>query len=124
MEEEEIFAYREVIKDNLSYPELIKQYDKERIDEVVELILEVLCSRQKEIWIGKNSYPDALVKHRLLRLQKDHVEYVFSCMEKNPVKIRNIKSYLLAALYNAPATIGNYYRAEVNHDLYGSRSGL
>ena len=27
---------------------------------------------------------------------------------------------LLAALYNAPATMDSYYRAEVSHDLYGT----
>ena len=39
--------------------------------------------------------------------------------DSNTTKVRNIKSYLLAALYNAPATMDSYYRAEVNHDLYG-----
>ena len=47
------------------------------------------------------------------------LEYVFDCIDKNTTKVGNIKAYLLAALYNAPATMDSYYRAEVNHDLYG-----
>ena len=70
MDEEEIFAYREVIKDNLSYPELIKQYDKERIDEVVELILEVLCSRQKENLDRKKLLPRRFGKTSVVAASK------------------------------------------------------
>jgi len=112
-------AYREVIKENISYELLIQEYNKERMDEIVELILETICSKQKEIRIGSNQYPANLVKSRLLKLNKEHIEYIMECMQKNPVRIRNIKYYILATLFNASATIGNYYQAEVNHDLYG-----
>ena len=60
-----------------------------------------------------------MVKSRLLKLNSAHIQYVFECIDKNTTKVRNIKSYLLTTLYNAPATIDHYYRAEVNHDLYG-----
>lgn len=113
-------AYREVIRDNLSYDLLIQEYDKERMDEIVEIILEAVCSRQKEIRIGSNFYPASLVKTRLLKLNKGHIEYIMECMQKNPVRLRNIKYYILATLFNSVATIGNYYHAEVRHDMYGS----
>ena len=113
-------AYREIVKENLSYEELVKEYTPDRIDEIVELILETVCSRQKEIRIGSNYYPASLVKARLLKLRKDHIEYIMECMRKNPVRIRNIKYYILATLFNASATIGSYYDAEVRHDMYGS----
>lgn len=61
----------------------------------------------------------AAAKTLLLSLNDSHIRYVLECLEKNTTKIRNIKKYLLTALYNAPNTIDSYYRAEVNHDLYG-----
>ena len=60
-----------------------------------------------------------IVKSRFLKINSGHLEYVFDCIDKNTTKVGNIKAYLLAALYNAPATMDSYYRAEVNHDLYG-----
>ena len=51
------------------------------------------------------------------KLNYSHVEYVINCLGKNTTKVRNIKSYLLASLFNAGSTISSYYRAEVNHDM-------
>jgi hypothetical protein len=63
--------------------------------------------------------PKEVVKSRFLKLDSEHIKFVLDCMRENTTKVRNIKQYLLAALYNAPITIGNYYTALVNHDLYG-----
>ena len=46
-----------------------------------------------------------------------HIEYVLSSFKENASKVRNIKQYLLASLYNAPLTISNYYDALVRHDM-------
>ena len=62
-------------------------------------------------------YPKNLVKSKFLKLNYSHVEYVINCLGKNTTKVRNIKSYLLASLFNAGSTISSYYRAEVNHDM-------
>ncbi len=67
----------------------------------------------------KYDFPQEIVKSRFLKINSGHLEYVFDCIDKNTTKVGNIKAYLLAALYNAPATMDSYYRAEVNHDLYG-----
>ena len=114
-----IDTYREVINENISYNILCERYENERVDEVAELMLETISSQRSTIRIAKDDFPAAVVKSRLLKLDASHVEYVFDCLDKNTTKIHNIKSYLLTALYNAPATMNSYYRAEVNHDLYG-----
>jgi hypothetical protein len=118
-----IEAYREVILANLDYDILCGQFDKERLDEIVELIVDILCSGKRRVRIGGEDKSAEVVKRTLLKLDSSHVEYVFDCLDKNTTKIRNIKQYLLTALYNAPATIGHYYQAEVNHDLYGGGDG-
>lgn len=115
-----ISAYREIVKDNIEYGILSERYGKERMDETVELMLEVILSKRPYIRIAGDDFPREIVKGRFLKINSGHIEYVFDCIDKNTTKVGNIKAYLLAALYNAPATMDSYYRAEVNHDLYGS----
>ena len=114
-----IEAYREIIYENISYDILCERHGIERVDEAVELILETLAAQRQNIRIAGDEFPAAVVKSRLMKLDASHVEYVFGCLDENTTKIRNIKSYLLTAFYNAPATMDSYYRAEVNHDMYG-----
>lgn len=114
-----IEAYREIIKENIEYDLLVLRYGRERLDEALELMLEVILSKRPYIRIAGDDFPREIVKSRFLKINSGHLEYVFYCIDKNTTKVGNIKAYLLAALYNAPATMDSYYRAEVNHDLYG-----
>ena len=111
--------YREIIRDNIEYTHLSgdPRIDKDRLDEIVELILETVCSARKTIRIAGDDYPAELVKAKLLKLDSGHIQYVFDCLRENTTKIRNIKKYLLAVLFNAPSTIDSYYTALVAHDM-------
>ena len=113
--------YEEIIKDNIEYDHLVTydRVEKERLDEIVSLILETVCSRRKTIRIAGDDYPAELVKAKFMKLNSSHIEFVFTCMKENTTKIRNIKQYLKAVLFNAPNTIDSYYTALVNHDMYG-----
>ena len=113
-------AYREIIKENIEYDFMVPEYGKERLDETVELMLEVVLSKRPYIRIAGDDFPKEAVKSRFLKIKAGHLKYVFDCLDKSTVKVGNIKAYLLTALYNAPATMDSYYRAEVNHDLYGT----
>ncbi|MBD5511746.1 MAG: helix-turn-helix domain-containing protein [Lachnospiraceae bacterium] len=115
-------AYKQLVMENIEYAYLIQDMslDRERIDELVELIVDTVCSSRRMIRIAGDDYPAQVVKSRFLKLDSSHIRYVISSMSDNTTYIRNIKKYLLAALYNAPATIGNYYSALVNHDMYGT----
>ena len=112
-------AYREIIKENVEYDFLVPRYGRDRMDETVELILETVLSRRPYIRIAGDDFPREVVRSRFLKINSSHVEYVFDCIDKNVTKVNNIKAYLLAAFYNATATMDSYYRAEVNHDMYG-----
>ena len=113
--------YREIILENIEYRHLVQnnQIDRERLDELVELIVDTVCSARKTIRIAGDDYPAEVVKSRFMKLDSSHIEYVPSSMQENTTYVRNLKNYLLAALYNAPATISSYYTSLVNHDLYG-----
>ena len=93
--------------------------EKEYIDEIVELIVEVISVKREVFVIAGAEYPYQFVKNKLLKVNSSHIQYVLECLHDNTTKIRNVKSYLLTCIFNAPSTINNYYRAEVNHDMYG-----
>ena len=114
-------VYEEIIKDNIEYDHFVRygQVDKDRLDEIVSIILETVCSKRKAIRIAGDDYPAELVKAKFMKLNSSHIEFVFDCMKENTTKIRNIKQYLKAVLFNAPNTIDSYYTALVNHDMYG-----
>ena len=116
--------YREIIKENICYDYLRSDlpYDHDRLEEILELLVETVCSTKKYIRVAGSDYPAEVVRSRLLKLDMEHIKFVFDCLKENTTKIRNIKQYLLTTLYNAPTTIGSYYSALVQHDLYGSGS--
>ena len=111
--------YREIIKDNIDY-HILKQdmkFDGDRLDEIVDLMLETVCTARKRVRIAGDDYPAELVKSKFMKLDGEHIRFVLDCMRENTTKIRNIKQYLKAALFNAPSTIGNYYTSLVAHDM-------
>ena len=115
-------TYREIVLENIDYDILIEdpKMDREQLDEIAELIVDTVCSARKTIRIAGDDFPAEVVKSRFLKLDSSHVQYVMDCMRDNTTYVRNIKKYLLAALYNAPSTINNYYSSLVQHDMYGN----
>ena len=112
-------VYEEIIKDNIDYDILLldNSMEKDRIDEIVDLMLETVCTRRKTIRIAGDDYPAELVKAKFMKLNGEHIRFVLDCMRENTTKIRNIKQYMKAALFNAPSTIGSYYTSLVSHDM-------
>ncbi len=115
-------GYREIIKSNIEF-DLLRQrkgIDIGILNEIVELMVCTAACQNQFIKIGSQEYPNEYVRKRLLGLDSGHIEYVLDSLRKNTTKIYNIRSYLLATLFNAPGTIESYYAAEVQHDLYGT----
>lgn len=112
---------REKVLKNLEYDYIKHDHNREQLDEIVDLMVETLCSTKDIINVAGDDYPAQLVKEKLMKINSQHISYVFECLSKTTTYIRNIKRYLLATLFNAPSTIDNYYSALVNHDLYGNR---
>ena len=92
-------------------------YDDGQIDEILEILLDVVCSNRKQIRIAGDDKPAQVVKSQLMKLDSSHIEFVLDCMKQKTTQIRNVKQYILAALYNAPLTINNYYQSLVQHDM-------
>lgn len=116
--------YRRTVRRNIDYDDLTENptLSEVQLDEIVELLVETLCSQKPTIAVAGDELPASLVKDRLLKLNSTHIEYVMDSMKKNIGAVRNIKRYLLTALFNASATIDHYYTAVFNHDYYGGGS--
>lgn len=113
--------YKEMVLENIDYDILKEEpkLDREQLDEIVELMVDTICTTQEYIIIGGDKKPAEVVKSQFLKLDAGHIQFVLDCLKENTSKVRNIRKYLLSVLYNASMTIDNYYSALVNHDLYG-----
>ncbi len=114
-----MLTYRQIIKENIEYDILsvkLKE-DISMLNEIIDLLTETVCTQKNNLVIAGDNYPAAIVKSKLLKLNSEHIEYVIDCMKSNTTDVRNIKKYLLAALFNASSTIDSYYRSKVNHDM-------
>ncbi|HOO51093.1 MAG TPA: DUF6017 domain-containing protein [Alphaproteobacteria bacterium] len=116
---EERQEYREIILENIGYEYLREEYryDQDTLDEILELMVDVVCTTKDTVRISGDDKPAEVVKGRLLKLDLEHIRFVLDSLRENTTKIRNIKQYLLATLYNAPMTISNHFRSLVNHDM-------
>lgn len=117
--DEAVRIYREIILENIEYDYLIqdKSIDREQLDEIVDLMLETVCTSRKTIRVAGDDYPAELVKSKYMKLNGEHIRFVLDCLRENTTRVRNIKQYLRAMLFNAPSTISNYYTALVAHDM-------
>ena len=116
-------SYRNYLNSQLDMEIIYERYpyDRETLDAIMDLMLDVVCSKRRTIRIAGDDKPVNVVKSQFLKINSMHLEYVMDCMKKNPAKVRNIKQYLLAAIYNAPLTMQSYYQAWVNNDMAEGR---
>lgn len=116
---EEREQYRNYFLETLEI-ECIKErhpYSADQVDEILEILLDTVCSKRKQIRIAGDDKPVQVVKSQLMKLDYSHIEFVLGCLKENTTHIKNMKQYILAALYNAPITINNYYSSLVQHDM-------
>lgn len=112
---------REEVKERIDYDRLKAEYPHDSyLDDMVELMVETLCSNKKSIRIAGGDFPAEAVKERLNQIDDEIMKFVLDCLKMNTTKVRNIRQYLLTTLYNAPVTIGSHFTSLVNHDLYGT----
>ena len=111
--------YQEYFSRQLGFDALIASHpdDEEMLREIFELLVDTVCSKRRFIRIAGDDKPAEVVKAQLMKLNDDHLRFVLMCLKENTTLVRNMRQYLLAALYNAPLTMNNYYTARVQHDM-------
>ena len=115
--------YESYFRESLYFDILLQEhrFDEETLEGILDLLVDTCCSKRKTIRIAGDDKPIEVVKSRFMKLNSMHIEYVMDCLKNNPAKVRNIKQYLLATLYNAPITLQSYYQAWVNNDMAEGR---
>ena len=115
--------YERYFRESLSIDVLLRENlgEEETILGILDLMVDVCCFRRSVIRIAGDDKPLAVVKSRFMKLNEEHIRYVLKCLSENTTRVRNIRQYLLTALYNAPATIRPFYQAWVNNDMATGR---
>lgn len=116
---EERENYLELIRENIEY-DCFEEKEQDKVDELVEIMLDVVCSSKSVIGVHGEDLPHEVVKSRYLKLNHEHIEYVLLSLKRNTSDVKNIRAYLITTLYNAPTTKGAFFTALVNHDMCGS----
>ena len=111
--------YEHYFRESLSIDVLLRENlgEEETILGILDLLVDVCCFKRSVIRIAGDDKPLAVVKSRFMKLNAEHIRYVLKCLSENTTRVRNIRQYLLTALYNAPATIRPFYQAWVNNDM-------
>lgn len=113
-----IQTIREDIKNQIGYAYIANAGNRQQLDELVELMLEVALTKSPVIKLGREmEYPTAYVQERFTKIGQMHIEKVLAGIAENTTQVKNTRAYLLAALFNAPSTLDNHYVMQVNHDI-------
>ena len=116
-EQDKVEQVRQEVKQQVCYDVLVQSVDQELLNELVGLIVETLCDKARTIRIGSHDYPAELVQERMRQIDSFCLEYVCTCLRKSNPSIRNIKQYLLMALFNASVTMSHYYYNKAQNAL-------
>ena len=114
---EEYACCRELVKTNIEYDIIREMYKREWLDEIVEIMVDVICTREPFVRINKQDYPVEMVRERFLKIDCSHIEYIYDSLKNNSSDVRNIRAFLITTIYRSYETADNWYRAKVNHDM-------
>ena len=111
--------YQEYFSRQINFEALIAGHpdDEDMLREMLELLVDTVCSKRRFIRIAGDDKPAEVVKAQLMKLNSDHLRFVLMCLKENTTQVRNMRQYLLATLYNAPMTMHSSYAARVQHDF-------
>ncbi len=113
----ERMTYEQIIKDNISYDIIVEEYGANWLDEIVALMVDVVCSKEPFIRINKQEYPHEVVKSRFLKINSTHIEYIHFSLKENTSNVRNIRAFLITTIYRASETTDNWFSAKVKYDM-------
>ncbi len=109
--------YEKLIKKNIDYDIISERYSKAWLDEIVAIMVDVVCSDEPTIRINKQEYPHEVVKSRFLKIDSSHIEYIDFALRSNTSDVRNIRAFLITTIYRSFETADNWFSAKVKHDM-------
>ena len=118
---EERKMYEQLIKKNIEYDIMAERFEKRWLDEIVELMVDVVCSREQYIRISKQEYPHEVVKSRFLKINSLHIEYIYFALKNNSTNVRNIRAFLITTIFRSIETADSWFSAKVNYDMANTK---
>lgn len=112
--------YEKTIKENIEYDLLVSKNDSDLVEEITQIIIDTVSSAKEKFRVNGSYISNRIIESRFLKLNHMHIEFVIDCLSKNTTQIKDIRSYIITALYNAPSTMNLYYASKVNHELFSS----
>lgn len=110
------------VKDNIDYDVMMARPEcSSWYEDYYNLIVEILMRKSKTVKISGEEYSMQLVRKRFEMLNSSHLQYIHMQINKSASDIRNIKAYLIKALFNAPVTMNSFYTAKVNYDMANNK---
>lgn len=110
-------TYEKIIKSNIDYDIIVNNYSKAWLDEIVAVMVDVVCSDEPTIRINKQEYPHEVVKSRFLKINSTHIEYIDMALRSNTSDVRNIRAFLITTIYRSFETADNWFSAKVQYDM-------
>ena len=110
-------TYEKIIKNNIDYDIIVNNYSKAWLDEIVAVMVDVVCSDEPTIRINKQEYPHEVVKSRFLKINSTHIEYIDMALRSNTSDVRNIRAFLITTIYRSFETADNWFSAKVQYDM-------
>ena len=89
--------------------------DEDTIYQIVDLFVDTCSTKRKLLRVAGDDKPAEVVRSRFMKLNADYIRFVLKCLAESTAPVRNMKQYLLAALYNAPTTMQLYYQNQTKH---------
>ena len=123
-DESEKMKNRELLEEyfsrSLEIDLLLRLYpdDEDTLYQIVNLLVDTCATNRKTLRIAGDDKPAEVVRSRFMKLNADHIHFVLKCLAENSSPIRNMKQYLLASLYNAPACLPSHSAKPQSHDAH------
>ena len=106
----------ERIEDQIEYDCIMG--DGEIVKEIIYVMADVMTGLGPTVRVGGEIFPREVVVSRYRKLTAEHIQYVVNSIENAEIKIGNMKGYLVAALFNAPATMASADAADIAYYQY------
>ena len=118
--------YIEMLKDQVEYDRILEEdrfHEKINIvDGIINIIADIATTQPPDGYerINGRQYPHEVVKNRLLKMDYDTLIHVLGRFKENTSEIKNMRSYLLTALYNARDEKDIQFQNFFNHSYYNT----
>lgn len=110
------------IKEQIDFEDLCYFLEGERLQEIITVLVDTLCTSKDTVRINNEDVPFADVADRFFGLDSEHIQYVLDCIDGAANEIKNMRAYIPTLLFNAPTTMKNSVSAQFERDMRNDKA--